>query len=171
VIEYLLIGKIDSVTGNDGFVKITSYSDFPKRFHALSEVYLDFWGDKKKFIIEKTGYHKQSLLIKFKNFNCKRDTQLLEGKEIFITSDDVIKLPENNFFIHDLIGSKVLINDAIIGVITDVLKTPANDVIVLKGDNDKEILLPFVPDFIERFDPERKIMILKQDIDLSDDED
>jgi len=128
-------------------------------------------GDKKKFIIEKTSYHKQSLLIKFKNFNCKRDTQLLEGKEIFIASDDVIKLPENNFFIHDLIGSKVLINDAIIGVITDVLKTPANDVIVLKGDNDKEILLPFVPDFIERFDPERKIMILKQDIDLSDDED
>jgi len=44
-------------------------------------------------------------------------------------------------------------------------------VIVLKCDNDKEILLPFVPDFIERFDPERKIMILKQDIDFSDDED
>jgi len=171
VIEYLLIGKIDSVTGNDGFVKITSYSDFPKRFHALSEVYLDFWGDKKKFIIEKTGYHKQSLLIKFKNFNCKRDTQLLEGKEIFITSDDVIKLPENNFFIHDLIGSKVLFNDEIIGEITDVMKTPANDVIVLRDDDDKEILLPFVPDFIESFDPERKIMILKQDIDLSDDED
>jgi len=171
VIEYLLIGKIDSVIGNDGFVKITSYSDFPKRFHALSEVYLDFWGDKKKFIIEKTGYHKQSLLIKFKNFNSKRDSELLEGKEIFITSDDVIKLPENNFFIHDLIGSKVLFNDEIIGEITDVMKTPANDVIVLRDDDDKEILLPFVPDFIESFDPERKIMILKQDIDLSDDED
>ena len=171
MIEYLLIGKIDSVTGNDGFVKITSYSDFPKRFHALSEVYLDFWGDKKKLIIEKTGDRKHSLFIKFKNFSSRRDSELLEGKEIFITSDDVIKLPENNFFIHDLIGSKVLFNDEIIGEITDVMKTPANDVIVLRDDDDKEILLPFVPDFIESFDPERKIMILKQDIDLSDDED
>ena len=171
MIEYLLIGKIDSVTGNDGFVKITSYSDFPKRFHALSEVYLDFWGDKKKFIVEKTGDRKHSLFIKFKNFSSRRDSELLEGKEIFITSDDVIKLPENNFFIHDLIGSKVLFNDEIIGEITDVMKTPANDVIVLRDDDDKEILLPFVPDFIESFDPERKIMILKQDIDFSDDED
>ena len=171
MIEYFLIGKIDSVTGNDGFVKITAYSDFPKRFYELSEVYLDFWGDKKKFIIEKTGNRKQSLFIKFKNFSSKRDSQLLEDREIFITSEDVVKLPENNFFIHDLIGSKVLIQDKVIGEIKDVLTTPANDVIVIRGDDEKEILLPFVLDFIERFDPERKILHLKQDVDLSDDED
>lgn len=171
MIEYFLIGKIESVSGNDGFVRITSYSDFPKRFHELSEVYLDFWGDKKKFIIEKTGQHNQSLLIKFKNFSSKRESQSLEGREIFIQKKDVVQLTENNFFIHDLIGSKVLLNDAKIGEITDVLKTPANDVIVLRGDDDKEILLPFVLDFIESFDPERKLLLLKKDVDLSNDED
>jgi ribosomal 30S subunit maturation factor RimM len=51
------------------------------------------------------------------------------------------------------------------------LKVPANDVIVIKDKNGKEILLPLVLEFIEKFEPVTRTLFLKSDVDLSDDED
>jgi 16S rRNA processing protein RimM len=113
--EYYLVGKVDAVFGDKGFVKIIPYTDFAGRFYELNVVFLDFWGDKKRFYIEKTETRKNTLSVKFKNFNDQRDSQVLLGREIFIEENDLIELPENHFFIHDLIGSKVIVNDEKIG--------------------------------------------------------
>ena len=40
----------------------------------------------------------------------------------------------------------------------------ANDVIVILNEKKKEILVPLVPDFIDKFDPEKKILILKPEM-------
>jgi 16S rRNA processing protein RimM len=171
VTEYFLIGRIESAAGSDGFVKISLQSDFPERFSELSEIYIDFWDDKKKFIVEKVTHHKKNVLIKFRRFDTLREVGLLISREIFITKDNVVKLPENSFFVHDLIGSKVLTGDKLLGKIIDVEKTPANDVIAIRDSSGKEFLLPLIDKFIEKFDPEKKIMLIKKDVDLSDDED
>ena len=107
---------------------------------------------------------------KFKNFNDKRDTGVFIGRELFVAKDDFVNLPENTFSFNDLIGSKVFQCNVVIGVITDVITAPANDVIVIKKDDDKEFLIPLVLEFIEEFDPEKKILILKKEI-AYDDED
>ncbi len=168
--EFYLIAKILSVYGNEGFVKILSYTDFPERFFDLKEVYLDFFDDKKEFFVEKVKKKKDTFLLKFKNFNSASETEILIGKEIFVDKENLIKLPENYFFVHDLIGSKVFRNDVLLGVIKDVLKYPANDVYLI--DNlGEEILIPAAFEFIQSFDPEKKILVLKPGDALYDDED
>ncbi len=158
--EFFLIAKIVSIYGKEGFVKITSFSDFPERFFNLQKVYIDFFEDKKEFYVENVKKKKKSFFLKFKNFNSEKDLEVLIGKEIFVERKDVIKLPDNYFFIHDLLGSKVLRNNEVIGIIKDVLTFPANDVYVVDNKG-KEILIPAVMSFIESFDPENKIMVLK----------
>ena len=45
---------------------------------------------------------------------------------------------------------------------------PANDVYVVKDNSGNEVLIPAVNDFVEKFDPDKKIMKLKPGEDLYD---
>jgi 16S rRNA processing protein RimM len=181
VSEYFLVAKIVSVyekpglpkdkfvpgSGREGFVKIFSYSDFPERFFNLKRVYIDFYGEKKEFYIERVEKVKSFILLKFKNFDTGNDASALVDKEIFVDKDNLVKLPENYFFVHDLIGSSVYRNNLFFGKIKDVLSYPANDVYVIEN-NGEEILIPAVPDYVETFDPEKKILVLKPGDELYD---
>ena len=167
--KFYLIARIISLIGKDGFVKVESYSGFHEGFEKLRKVYIDFWGDKKIFTVENVKEYRNSFSIKFLNFNSQRDSQVLIGREVFVADNDFSKLPEDHFFINDLIGSKVFKNDKLIGEITDVLKMPANDVMSIKGDKGNEILLPIFLEIIESFDHGEKIMVIKEDYNLSDD--
>jgi len=167
--NYYLIARIVSLIGNDGFVKVESDSGFQEGFEKSHKVYLDFWGDKKIFTVENVKEYRNSFSIKFLNFDSQRDSQVLIGREVFVDDKDFLKLPADHFFINELIGSKVFKNEKLIGEITDVLKMPANDVMSIKGDKGKEILLPIVLEIIESFDPGKKKMVIKEDYNLSDD--
>jgi 16S rRNA processing protein RimM len=129
-------------------------------------VFVDFFNEKKKFFIEDVKKKKDYFLIKFRNFNSERDVELLIGKEIFIDKDNLVKLPEDQFFIHDLIGSEVYKNDKLLGIIKDVLNLPANDVYVVNDAEGNELLVPAVKEIILEFNPDTKMLILKPGDDL-----
>ena len=168
--EFYLIATVGSAFGKHGAVKIISHSDFPERFFNLSEVYIDFFNKKKLFFVENVVQHNNIFTIKFRNFDSDKDVGILAGKDIFVDEEHLVKLPENHFFIHDLIGSRVVRNDREIGAIKDVLKYPANDIYVVIDDDGKETLIPAVLEFIESFDPVKKILMLKPGEELYDDD-
>ena len=170
--EYILIARIKQTFGKDGFVRIQSFSDFPERFFSLKRVYIDFWGDKKTFYIEFVKNVKGKIIIKFKKFDSLRDSQILIDREVYVDEKDSVTLPENYFFVHDLIDSEVFIKTERIGVVSDVIKGKGNDVLVISNNDKKEILVPFVLSFIEKFDAARKKLILNISKDfLEEDED
>lgn len=169
--DFYLIAKIDSAFGKNGFVKVTSVSDFPERFFGLSKVYIDFFEEKKEFFVEDVKETKGSFIFKFKNFDSDDDVRILIDKEIYVDEENVIKLPENHYFIHDLIGSKVLRNNEKIGTVKDVLSSSANDIYIVENAEGKEILIPAVKEFVESFDEKSKTLILKSGENLYDDED
>jgi len=159
-LEYFLIAKVEQVYGKDGYVKLRSFSDFPDRFLSLTKVYLDFWGDKKTFYIEDVKDLNGKLVIKFKKFDDLRVCQVLIGREIYVDEKDKVSLPDNHFFVHELVGSEVIVEKENIGVVSDVMKGKANDIIVIQTDDKKEKLIPFVLNFIEKFDADKKKLIL-----------
>ena len=168
--DYFLIAKVTSLFGKEGFIKIEPYTNSTERFLELSVVFVDFWGDKKKLIIEDVKKLNNSVVLKFKNFNNTRESEVFLGRKMYVETKDLVKLPEQNYFIHDLIGSKVFKYDDEIGEISDVLSLPANDVIVILSNKQKEILIPLVPDFIDKFEPKKKVLKLKPDMGFDDED-
>ncbi len=170
--EYILIARIEQLYGKDGFVKLKLFSDFPDRFLKLKKVYIDFWGDKKRFFVEDVNDLKGKIIIKFKKFDSPRDSQVLIDREIYVDEKDAVSLPDNHYFVHDLIGSEVVVEKERIGTISEVIKGKANDVLVVLTDDKNEKLIPFVLNFIEKFDAAKKRLILNISKDfLKDDED
>ena len=75
--------------------------------------------------------------------------------------EDRVDLPEDHYFISDLIGCKVLdVAGNHIGKIKDVLQGVANDVYIIKGDDDKEYMVPAVGAFIVSINiPNKEVII------------
>jgi len=171
-LEYILIARIEQLYGKDGFVKLKLFSDFPDRFLNLKKVYIDFWGDKKRFFVEDVNDLNGKIIIKFKKFDSPRDSQVLIDREIYVDEKDAVSLPDHHYFVHDLIGSEVVVEKERIGTISEVIKGKANDVLVVLTDDKNEKLIPFVLNFIEKFDTAKKRLILNISKDfLEDDED
>ena len=154
--EYYLIAKIKSTEGPDGYVSIISFSDFPERFWKLKSVFIEIYNQKKEFFVEHVDKIKEDFVLKFRNFNTDKEADFLIGKEVFVDERNVVKLPEDTFFIHDLIGSTVFRNNEFFGSLTDVLSLPANDVFVIKTKRGEEILIPATRQFIDRYDKDNK---------------
>ena len=169
--DYFLIGKIVSSIGRNGTIKIISYSDFKDSFFQLNEIYLDFFGDKKSLKFESIKEGKNSFFVKFKNFDSDLESEILIGKSIFVNEDDFVKLSKDHSFINDIIGSNVFCNNVKIGVVKNVLNFPANDVYVISDLDNNERMIPAVPDFVEKFDVDKKILILKKVDEYYEDDD
>lgn len=83
---------------------------------------------------------------------------------------NLVELPADTFFIHDLIGTEVFMNGNSIGKITDVITLPSNDVYVINNNNGEELLIPALKSVLKSFDAEKKIMILNPDSVVFDDD-
>ncbi len=134
--ERLKIGQIVNTVGLKGFVRVVPYTDDNTRFELLKSVYLVDKKHYKKYDIEEVKYQKNLVLLKFKNINTIEQAEELRNFYIEIDRKDAVKLPENSYFIVDLIGLEVynIENKELLGKIEDVFSTKSNDVYVIRNE-------------------------------------
>jgi len=164
--DLFLIAEVKSVYGTEGFVIIDSFSDFSDRFLKLESVFIEFFGSSKELVVENVKTINGKYAIKFKGFDSKSSADLLIGKKIYVNNESVVKLSDDTYFIHDLIGSQVYKGSEFLGSLEDVLIMPANDVYLIKDLKGKKILVPAIKDYIKSFDPKTKKLDLIPDCDL-----
>ncbi len=158
--ECFLIGEIKAIKG-DAFVLLNSFSDFPERFLEIDEVIINTFGVFKELIVEEASVEENKIYLKFERFDDPERMDFLRGKKIYVRPDEAVLLEEGTWFIHDLIGSKVLRNNEIIGTVKDVLVLSANDVYEITLNDGEELLVPAVDDYVDNFDSEKRILFLK----------
>ncbi len=155
-----LIGNVLRPQGIKGEVKITPVSPRPERFKLLKKVYLKK-DNIQTYSIETVRLAKGFVFIKFKEINTRTAAESLRDAEVLIERQDVIQLKQDEYFIHDLIGCRVLSEQGVyIGEICDVLQLSSNDVYVLQTKTGKEILIPAIKDVIKKIAPESKQVII-----------
>jgi 16S rRNA processing protein RimM len=142
---FIAIARIARTRGNRGEVLADLYTDFPDRFNALEEVWLEFAdGHRLRVSIEDTWEHKGRRVLKFAGVNDIGSAEAYVGCWVQIPADQAMTLPEGTYFDHDLIGCSV--QDAggtYVGVVEEVLRIAGNSQLVVKGP-DREYLIPAV---------------------------
>lgn len=143
--EFLRIGQIINTHGVMGDVKVMPLTDDIKRFSKLKKVYLN----GKEINIENVKYVKDKVVLKLEGVNSMNEAEKLKFKTPYleVKREDAVKLPEDTYFIADLLGCTVKdTNDFEYGTISDVIKTGSNDVYWVKGN--KEILIPVLKEIV-----------------------
>lgn len=168
--DLLQVGVITDTHGIRGEVKVFPTTDDPERFSYLKEVILDLGREKKVLHIAGVKYFKQFVILKFKEYNDINLVEPFRKKSLFVTRENAVPLEEDEYFIADLIGLKVVTDEGeTLGELTDVLQTGANDVYEVKTEDGKELLLPAIKDCILGVDLENGVMtvhVLKGLLDL-----
>ena len=159
--EYLELGQIVNVKGLKGEVKLNSFAEDDTVFETLSKVYLKRKSDIIEKEIEKVGYTKNQVILKFKNCNSIDEAELLRNSYLLVKRTDLDDLPEGVFYIADLIGLDVYTEEGeLLGKVDDIYSTGANDIYVVKDEMGKQKLLPGIDEVIKNINiDEGKIVV------------
>lgn len=144
------IGEIAGPFGIRGEAKVNLLTDFPERFTGLERVYLGPRHDEVE--IEETRLHKGQALVRFAGITTPEQVDKLRGAEIAVPRADAVELPDDHYFLSDLLGAEVRTTDGReLGRIADILQTGGNDVYVVRGRGG-EVLVPAIRDAIDYLD-------------------
>ncbi len=143
------VGVITGTHGLRGEVKVYPTTDEPARFLDLEQVILDTGREERVLKLRSVKFFKKFVILGFEGMDRIEDVERLKGAELLIPREDAYELEEGEYFIPDLLGLKVVTDDAReLGVIRDVIETGANNVYVVKNEDGKEILIPAIPQCI-----------------------
>ncbi len=160
--NFLEIGQIVNSYGIKGFFKVVPFTDDITRFDNLKNIYIEKNRKLEKKDIEEIKYHKNLVLLKIKGIDDINDTEQYKNCYIKIDREDAVDLPEDTYFITDIIGIQVFTEEGeLLGDIIDVFPTGSNDVYVVKDKTGKQILLPAIGEVIKKVDVIAKKMIVK----------
>ena len=159
--EYFEIGQIVNTSGLKGIVKVNPFTDDVSRFEEIKKVFIEKNKELTEYEIEEVRFHKNQVLIKFKNIDSIEEAEKFRNCYIKISRKDAKKLPEDTYFIVDLIDINVYLeNNEYVGKIIDVFSTGSNDVYVIKREENTDLLIPAIKDVVKKVDIKNKKMII-----------
>ena len=158
--EYIRVGKILSTQGCRGAVRVLPLTDYPERFQKLDRVKVQLKEARKDFQIEEVSTHNKFLIMKFCEIDDMDTAEQLKGGFLEVTRDELVPLPEDHFYIFEIIGLKVHdLSGACLGQVTDVLQTGANDVYVVETGG-RPLLIPALKQVVREIDlPGRRMRV------------
>jgi len=157
--NFLIIGKIRRPHGVRGEVLFEVITDFPERIQPDLKVYIG--AKKDKYVVQRVRTQPPHLLLKFKEINDRDIAGEFRNQLVSVRAVDLPELPEDEFYIHQLIGLRVVTQTREeLGNVTEIIETGANDVIVAVRDM-VETLIPFIEDVIIEVNLEMKEIIVK----------
>ena len=152
--DMLQVGVIANTHGIAGEVKVFPTTDDNQRFKKLKAVKLDTGKELLDLEIQGVKFFKQMVILKFKGIDSINDIEKYKGKPLFVTRENAVKLEADEYFIADLIGLKVLLEDEqMFGTLEDVITTGANDVYVVKSKEHGQVLLPAIKECVLEVKP------------------
>jgi 16S rRNA processing protein RimM len=154
--NFVLIAKIISIYGKKGFLKLNPVSDFENLIERKQRVFIDVFGDFRKFYVAETKESENFLAIKFENFDSSDEVKFLLGKDILLPAEEVKSSFDDVFLSGELIGLRVFRNGKFFGKVLNILNLKANDVLVIMTPDMGEVLIPFVDALIKKIDMDAK---------------
>lgn len=147
--DLLQVGVITQTHGIRGEVKVFPTTDDAARFKDLKHIVLDTGKETISLEIENVKFFKQFVILKFKGYDNINDIEKYKRCPLLVTREDAVPLDEDEYFIADMIGMKVVTDkEEEFGILKDVLETGANDVYVIEHPTAGEVLVPAIKDCI-----------------------
>ncbi len=155
--DLLRVGVIANTHGVHGEVKVFPTTDDVTRFKKLKEVKLDTGKELLPLKITGVKFFKNMAILKFEGIDNINDIEKYKGRDLLITREQAVPLKKDEYFICDLIGCQVVTEDGrVVGELTEVLQTAANDVFVVQPEGKKELLVPYIEDCVKEVSIEEK---------------
>ena len=158
--EHTWIATVVGAHGIKGAVRARYFTDTP-----------DYYLKEKVFFLEKEeilsalniisiNKSKNCWIILFDEIHSRNDAEVIKGCRLLLPDNHLRPLEANEFFLHKIIGCRVEDQKGrILGEITDILETGANNVYEV-SDGSSVFLVPDVPHVVLEMNVETKRVVI-----------
>ena len=165
--EKVLLGHISGLFGVKGWVKVFSHTRPRSQITEYKTWYL---GDDLDHAVtlQEGRSHKEGVVAKLEGIDDRDAAVLLLNRKIWVDESALAELPEDEFYWYQLIGLQVLdTQQKVLGTVTDMLETGANDVLIVRAEDKTEHLIPYIKgQVIQSIDIENKCLVVDWDINF-----
>lgn len=125
--DLVAVGAIVGAHGNRGEVAVHPLTSFPHRFARTHVVYAPpVAGEPVRLEVEHERAQGSRRILKFRGVDSIEAAERLSHQEIRVEVGDLEALPPHAYFLHDLVGCRVMdATGALIGTVARVLETGA----------------------------------------------
>jgi 16S rRNA processing protein RimM len=154
--NYFQLGRILRTHGLAGDVVCLFETEKPQAYTKLKGFFVESNGMLLPHFIEKISLRGEEALLSLEGIKTSDQAAKLKGAAIYLPIDKLPKLPKDEFFIHDMLGCQLSdVNLGVLGTVEDIVETAGQSLIVFQYQG-KEVLLPFVKEFVTDIDLEKK---------------
>jgi 16S rRNA processing protein RimM len=153
------VGRVGRAHGVRGEVSVLVLSEVEDRFADGAEVFLE---DGRSLTVGSSRPHRGRLLVRFDEVRDRDEAEALRGAMLVVPESMSPTLPEGSWWDHEVIGCAVT-TDARrgLGLVADVIHTPANDVWSVVDDAGTETLVPVLKDLLVDVDVAGKRIVVR----------
>ena len=154
--KMLAIGKICNIHGVRGNIKLIPWTDFPEIFEQFEYIVIE----GKKYFVNDVKYQKSNIILSLEGVDTVEKAEKLRDLIAYCEESQMEELPEDTYYIADLIGCKVYEEEQLLGEISDVFPAGGADLYEIKGKGPK-IYLPAIKENVLSVDIKNKIIKVK----------
>lgn len=156
----MLIGKVLKPQGIKGEIKVTSYLDSVEGFKKIKSIIIN----NTTYQIENCRLSGTIAYLKLKGIDSINTAETLRDSDVTIRGEDKPKLPQDRFYIDDLIGCDVYADDDYLGKLEEILQYGSADIYVLSGKD--AVSFPAIKKAIKKIDiSNKKIELIKEEFE------
>ncbi|MBA2874015.1 ribosome maturation factor RimM [Thermaerobacillus caldiproteolyticus] len=150
--KWFNVGKIVNTHGIRGEVRVISRTDFAEERYKKGNTLYIFMENAPQPIevtVKSHRVHKSFDLLAFEGYDNINLVEKFKGALLKVPESQLGELEEGEYYFHQIIGCTVVTEGGeTIGTVKEILTPGANDVWVVKGNNGKEILIPYIADVV-----------------------
>ena len=153
----IVIGKVLSTHGIDGWIAIESYS-YPREKINTYNTHLIIDEQQVSITIKDLKIMPKKIIIKLEGYDHISDSEKILGEKIYIKTSDLKTLEDGEYYWHDLEGLDVYTTkEHYLGKVDFIFNNGSNDIMAIKSNND-HIYIAFIKKNIVVI-PNEKIII------------
>jgi len=154
----LAVGRVLRPHGVRGELVLEVLTEFPERLAENETVYLGEAGAPRT--LQRVRFSRGRLLVQLEGCLTLEAAEALRGQLVQIRESQAAPLPPGHYYQHQIIGLEAVTDTGeVLGQVTEILETGANDVYVVAGAAG-EVLLPALRSVVLQIDLEAHRMLV-----------
>ena len=157
---FIVIGKLRRPHGVRGDMLFEVMTEFPERIIQGKHIYVgeDF---QQKTVVNARNHH-VGLILHIEGYDTPEDVGVLRNLMVYVPIEDLPELDDGGFYQHELIGLEVVTEDGeVLGTLSEIMETKANDVLIIVDEEGNELLLPDIETVVLGIDPDNDQIVVQ----------
>ena len=149
------LGYVTKTHGLKGEIQIFLDVDDPKAYNELESMFILRNKSLVPFFIDTLQINRDKALVKLDDIDAIEDAQNLVSGEIYLPLSFLPKLPDGQYYYHEIIGFELFDQKNLIGLVTNVL-TNSSQTLLAVDTNGIEVLVPLNDEVVKQVDLDGK---------------